>query len=218
MTKDIHCQIFNAAAGEAQFRTGVGSGIRRLVFAMLHGANRKLQTQAGRTFGPHRQSQRLQRTRGGKIFRVGDFERPQRDRRTQGEPTGDIALELPIGGVEIGAARNGASITQGGVAELRLHLRQQSRRRRREIMRHKLIEKVGREFSEFVFDLELDTRRQERRAFQQSADHRVEPLAGESAKALGDSGIFLRKLAGLLPQQRKLPIVKLKEFAVHARL
>ena len=76
MTKNIHRQIFNAAAGEAQFRTGMGCRIGRLVLAALGRANGDLQTQAGRTFGPYRQSQRLQRAWGGKIFRIGDFERP----------------------------------------------------------------------------------------------------------------------------------------------
>ena len=38
----------------------------------------------------------------------------------------------------------------------------------------KLIEQIGREVGEFVFDLELHARGQKRRAFKQAADHRVE--------------------------------------------
>ena len=83
-------------------------------------------------------------------------------------------------------------------------------------MRHKLIQEIGREFSEFVFDLELDARRQKRRAFEQAADHRIDPVAHQAAKAFGDTGKFLRKFARLLAQERKFAIIEFEKFPVHA--
>ena len=69
-----------------------------------------------------------------------------------------------------------------------------------------------------MLELELDARRQKRRAFQKAADHRIDPVAHQAAEAFGDAWIFLRELARLLAQQRKLAIVEFQEFAVHARL
>jgi hypothetical protein len=82
-------------------------------------------------------------------------------------------------------------------------------------MRHQLIEKIRREFSEFVLNLELDASRQKRRALKQPADHRVEPIAHQPAQALCDPGIFLGEFAGLLAQQGELFIIEFKKFAVH---
>ena len=66
-----------------------------------------------------------------------------------------------------------------------------------------------------MLELELNSRGQERRSFEQAADHRVEVVLEQSAEPLGDPGILLRELRRLFAQDRELLIVELEEFAVH---
>ena len=66
-----------------------------------------------------------------------------------------------------------------------------------------------------MLELELHARGQKRRAFEQAADHRIEPIGHQAAQTLGDAGIFLREFARLFAQERKFAIVEFEEFAVH---
>jgi hypothetical protein len=77
-------------------------------------------------------------------------------------------------------------------------------------VRHKLIDQIGGEVGEFVLELELDARGQERRALEQA--RRSSDRAGrhQAAETLGDSRIFLREFAGLLAQERELAIVEFR--------
>ena len=77
------------------------------------------------------------------------------------EAAGDVALHLAIGGVEISAARDRAAVPKRRLAEFRVRLHEQKRRRRRQIVRRYLIEQVGGEIRELVFDLQLNPRREE---------------------------------------------------------
>ena len=106
-------------------------------------------------FGASPGNQRLQRRGAGEIFGLDDLERPQRDRRGQGETAGDVALQLAIGRVEIGAARDRAPLAQGGVAEFRLRPAPAEPTASAPDSAAPADRQIGREFGELVFDLEL---------------------------------------------------------------
>ena len=82
-------------------------------------------------------------------------------------------------------------------------------------MRRQLVDQIRREVGELVLELELDSRGQKRRPFEQSADRRVEFVLEQSAEPLGDPRIVPCKLGRLFAQDRELLIVELEEFAVH---
>jgi hypothetical protein len=64
-------------------------------------------------------------------------------------------------------------------------------------VRRQLVDQVRREVGELVLELELDSRGQERRSLEQSADHRVETVLEQSPQSLGDARIVPRELSGL---------------------
>ncbi len=66
-----------------------------------------------------------------------------------------------------------------------------------------------------MFDLELYAGGQERRALQQSGDHRIGAVGEQAAEPFGDAGIFLREFRRLLAQNLQLAIVEVEELAVH---
>ena len=66
-----------------------------------------------------------------------------------------------------------------------------------------------------MLELELNSRGQKRRPFEQAADHRVEAVLEQSAEPLGDPGIFLRELRRLFAEDRELLVVEFEKFAVH---
>ena len=86
------------------------------------------------------------------------------------------------------------------------------RGRRREIMRDKLLEQIVGEFRKFVFELELDPRRQKRRALQQAADHRIDAIFEDAAEPLGNARIFVGEFARLLIEQLEVPDCRDREI------
>ncbi len=104
---------------------------------------------------------------------------------------------------------------RAGIAERRHDLREQRRGRRRQVVRHELLEKVAGELGKLVLELELHARREEGRAFEQPGDHRVGALLDEAAEALGDARILVRELGAVLAQEREFAIVEVEEFPVH---
>ena len=213
--QDVEAQVLRLAAGKAKLRLVLGFRVRRLVLGPRGGPQRKGEAKPGQALLLDGQAERLQRGRRDVILRVDDLEGPQRDRRRQAEAAGDVAVALPVGGVEIGAALDPPSLAQRLVAIGRHDLCEHGRRRRGEIVRDELLQEVGGELRELVLELELHPGGQEGGAFQEPGDHRVHPLCDEPAKALGDAGILLRELARLLPEQCQLAIVQVEEFPVH---
>ena len=138
---------------------------------------------------------------GGKILGAGHVERPEHDIAAKPETAGEAALALAIGGVEIGAAGDLLAVAQGRIGIGRQHLDEHRRGRRRQIVRHQLLEQVRREFGEFVLQLELDPGGEECGAFEQARNHRIGAFADQPAEPLGDAGILIRELPGLLVQQ-----------------
>ncbi len=65
------------------------------------------------------------------------------------------------------------AISQIGIAIFRRDPSKNQRGNRRECRRIKLLEQVGGEFGELMLHLELDARRQESSAFEQTRQHRV---------------------------------------------
>ncbi len=72
----------------------------------------RLILKSGKHIRLDREPERLQRRRRGEIFRGRDIERPQRHVGAQPVAAGDLAVELAIGGVEIGAARDQLPVPQ----------------------------------------------------------------------------------------------------------
>src|ERR1700752_3180599 len=64
--------------------------------------------------------------------------------------------------------------------------------------------------------LQLDACGQERGSLQQSDDHRIGTFARQAAQPLRYSWIFLRKLFGMLVEQRQFTIVEFEEFPMHS--
>ena len=84
-------------------------------------------------------------------------------------------------------------------------------------MRDELLEQIVGEFRKFVLELELNPRGEEGRAFQQTADHRIDAVFQDAAEPLRDARIFVGEFARLLVEQLKFPIVEIEKFPVHAR-
>ena len=142
-------------------------------------------------------------------------ERPEHDIAAKSKSARETSFALPVGRVEIGAARDLLAVAQGRIGIGGQRLDQHRRRRRRQIVRNQLFEQIGREFREFVLELELDAGGEKRRAFEQAGDHRIGAFADQSAEAFGDAGILFGEIAGLLVQQRQFAIVEIEEFAIH---
>ena len=104
---------------------------------------------------------------------------------------------------------------RAGSPIFRLRLNEKERGRRRKIMRRELVEQIGGEIRELVFDLELDSRGEKRRPFEQAADHRVDAVVEQSAQSLRDAGIFLSEFSRLFAQNGEFLIVEFEEFPVH---
>ena len=178
---------------------------------------RQRQPHSGHDVGTGGQAKRLQRRRGGEVFRADHVERPQHDAGGQAIAAGDVAVELAVGGVEIGAARDAPPVAQRRIGEWRDDLSQHRRGRRRQIVRHQLLEQIAGEFRELVLQLELHAGGEKRRALEQARNHRVHPVGDQAAKPLSDAGILVGELARLLIQQLELPIVEIEKFPVHRR-
>ena len=71
-----------------------------------------------------------------------------------------------------------------------------------------MLEQVAGEFREFVLELELNAGGEEGGAFEQARDHRIGAFADQPAEPLGDAGILLGELPGLLVEQRQFAIVE----------
>jgi len=84
-------------------------------------------------------------------------------------------------------------------------------------MRNQLLKQAVGEFREFMLDLELDSRGEESRAFEQSADEGVRTVFQKAAEPLRYARIFDCELARLLVEQLEFPIVEIEKFPVHAR-
>ena len=82
-------------------------------------------------------------------------------------------------------------------------------------MRRKLIDQVGGEVGELVLELQLHPRRQKGRAFEQPADHRIDPVFHQPAEPLGHARVGLGEFAGLLAQDREFLVVEPEKFPVH---
>ena len=85
-------------------------------------------------------------------------------------------------------------------------------------MGNELFQQILGEFGKFVLELELHPRRQESRALQQAADHRIDAVVQKAAETLGDARIFLGEFARLLVEQLKFRVVEIEKFPIHARL
>src|SRR5215470_5774500 len=103
--------------------------------------------------------------------------------------------------VEIRATDDGVPIAQSGIAEFRSSHYKYHRRRRRQIMRDQLLQKIVRELGKFVLDLKLNARRKKGRAFQKAADQWIDAIFQYPAQSLGDTRIFVCEFARLLVEQ-----------------
>ena len=65
-------------------------------------------------------------------------------------------------------------------------------------MRDELLKQIIREFRELVLEFELDPRGQKCRAFQETANQRIDAVLQEAAEALRDAGILVCEFARLL--------------------
>src|SRR4029077_958378 len=128
----------------------------------------------------------------------------------------DLPVALAKRSVEIGTARDGVTLVKRLVAEGGVNLHDHRRWRGGKKMRDQLLEQIVGELGKLVLELELHARREERRALQQSAHHRVEPILQDAAKPLCNAGILFGELASLLVKQLQFPIIQIEKFAVHA--
>ena len=124
LAEQMEPQRIHPTGGELQFR----ADMRLLVVGLVRRAPRRtdvqLQAQARRAAQRLRRRQALQLRGRGQIFGFGDLKGPNLQRRAKPEPAGDVTLGLPIGRVEIGVARDSASLAQRRIAEFRRSLHQ----------------------------------------------------------------------------------------------
>ena len=114
---EIQRQIGGAAAGEQHFRLLERLGLAGLVLRAGGGAVRQGEPHPGQHIDADRKAERLQRRRRGEILGADKLERPDDDVAAQPIAAGDLAVELAEGGIQIGAARDGAAVAQRLVAE-----------------------------------------------------------------------------------------------------
>ena len=215
LAEQVEAQRLHPVGRESQLRAGLRFLVRAARLPPHRASHGKLEPQTCGAADASVRDERLERSGARQIFGLDDIERPERDRLGKRKPARDVALRLAVCRLEHGALRDGPPVAQRRVAEFGLRLNENERRRRREIVRRQLIDQVRGEIGELVLELELDARRQERRALEKPGDHRVGGVADEPSEPLRDARIVFSEFGRLLAQDCEFLIVEPQEFAVH---
>jgi len=181
----------------------------------LEGGGRP-QSNPDAAFDALRDGQRVEREVRGKREVIGrdDLDGPERYVvRSPKLARGDIVSgELALHGA---AAGDGEARRQRWFVEVGRELRDQHRRRRREVVRIDRLEQGLREPGKFSIQFEVDPRGQESHAFDQAFDIRVGDFDAGHAQPGGNLRELLGELCAHLVEVLQLEIVVLQESRVH---
>src|SRR5258705_386255 len=130
------------------------------------------------------------------------------------KPTG-LIVEAGRDSCQGGAPLDGRARCQVRVAEIGLQLRDQHRRRRRQVVRVDDLEQRLREARELGIELQLDARGEEAEALEQPLDVGVGDLEAVHAEPRGNLRKLLRELRAHLAEMLQLEVVVLQQPRIH---